>query len=90
MEAKPNADWGQIVSERYSSDAVVYRDLWAPLLLSHGQELLASLPLPSAGRIVDVGSGCGALLPGIRSRAPEALVIAIDRAQEAGIKYNRQ
>jgi ubiquinone/menaquinone biosynthesis C-methylase UbiE len=80
LEAKPNADWGQIVSERYSSDALVYRDLWAPLLLPHGQELLDSLQLSSADRIVDVGSGCGALLPGIRSRAPEALVIAIDRA----------
>ena len=80
LEAKPKADWGQIVSERYSSDALPYRDLWAPLLLPHGLELLASLPLSSTSRIIDVGSGCGALLPGIRCRAPEAMVMAIDRA----------
>jgi ubiquinone/menaquinone biosynthesis C-methylase UbiE len=70
----------KVVSERYSSDALAYRDLWAPLLLPHGLELLASLPLSSTSRIIDVGSGCGALLPGIRSQAPEALVMAIDRA----------
>ena len=80
LEARPAADWLKIVSERYSSDALAYRELWAPLLLPHGQELLGSLPLSSVSRIVDVGSGCGALLPGIRSRAPEAVVIAIDRA----------
>ena len=73
-------DCGQTVSERYSTDALVYRDLWAPLLRPHGQELLASLPLSTASRIVDVGSGCGSLLPDIRSRAPGAFAIAIDRA----------
>jgi len=70
----------QRVSERYSSDAKVYRDLWAPLLLPHGQELLASLPLSTATRVLDVGTGCGTLLAEIQTRAPSALVVGIDRA----------
>ena len=73
-------DWTQSVSERYSSDAKEYREHWAPLLLPHGQELLASLPLTTATRVVDVGTGCGTLLADIRSRAPLALVVGIDRA----------
>lgn len=42
---KPEPTWVQSVSERYSADARVYRELWAPLLLPHGQELLDALPL---------------------------------------------
>jgi SAM-dependent methyltransferase len=80
METTPEADWVQIVSQRYSSDARAYRDLWAPLLHPHGQELLASLPLASASGVIDIGSGCGTLLPEIRSRAPSALIVAVDSA----------
>jgi ubiquinone/menaquinone biosynthesis C-methylase UbiE len=80
MEAGRERDRVKLVSERYSSDARAYRDLWAPLLLPHGQELLSSLPLASASCVVDLGSGCGTLLSEIRARAPSALVVAIDSA----------
>jgi ubiquinone/menaquinone biosynthesis C-methylase UbiE len=80
MVATEQADWARRVSERYSADAKAYRDLWAPVLLPHGEKLLDALPLSLASRVLDVGAGCGALLPQIRSRTASALVVAIDSA----------
>jgi ubiquinone/menaquinone biosynthesis C-methylase UbiE len=72
--------WAKSLSERYSADAMVYRDRWAPLLLPHGLSLIDGLPLSAAARVLDVGAGCGSLAPHIRQRAPSALVVAIDIA----------
>ncbi|HYV19911.1 MAG TPA: class I SAM-dependent methyltransferase [Verrucomicrobiae bacterium] len=72
--------WGKVVSETYSAEAVSYRELWAPLLLPHGERLLDELPMASARSVLDLGCGCGTLFPAIRRRAPMATVVGVDRA----------
>ncbi len=69
------------LSVQYDADATAYERIWAPILLPFGRALLEALPLAGARRILDLGAGTGALLPLIRSRAPEAWVIAADRSQ---------
>jgi len=80
MTQGDGSDWGPVVSEVYSAEAASYRDLWAPLLLPHGRELLAALALDRTARVLDVGCGCGTLLGSIRQSVPEGFVVGVDRA----------
>jgi SAM-dependent methyltransferase len=72
--------WGKVVSDTYSAEATSYRDLWAPLLLPHGERLLEALALGGAERVLDLGCGCGALFPALQRHAPSAMVVGVDRA----------
>jgi SAM-dependent methyltransferase len=69
------------LAAEYSQKADAYAQLWSPVIKPMAAPLLDALPLASARRILDAGSGTGAFLPDFCRAAPEALVIAIDRAE---------
>jgi SAM-dependent methyltransferase len=66
--------------DRYNREALAYRDLWAPILRKAGRRLVAELAGGRVERVLDVGSGVGALLPDIVETYPGATVLAVDRS----------
>ena len=76
---KPTADPAVELARRYSIQAQAYRDYWAPVLLPMGVRCLREIPF-APERVLEVGSGVGALLPVLHSTYPAALVIGVDRS----------
>src|SRR5882762_4537367 len=73
-------DQSSATAARFSLGAEAYLRLWAPVLLPHAVRLLDGLQLAKAQRILDVGTGVGALLPDIARAAPRASLFGIDIA----------
>lgn len=69
------------LAAEYSQKADAYAQLWSPVIKPMAAPLVDALPLAAARRILDAGSGTGAFLPEFRRAAPNAALIAIDRAE---------
>jgi len=71
-----------MLADRYSERADAYDRLWSPIIWPAGERLIAHLPLSSAtNRVIDIGTGAGALLPAIQRSAPSAVIVGVDRSQ---------
>jgi SAM-dependent methyltransferase len=85
MDTKPDeltaAEQTAILAERYTARAEAYDTLWSPVIRPAGERLLGHLPLARAGRIVDIGTGSGALLPMIKKASPSAIVLGVDNSE---------
>jgi SAM-dependent methyltransferase len=65
----------------FSAHAREYAGLWSPVIRPMGRRLLHALPLAEAARILDIGTGTGALVPDIAAIAPNAALVGVDRAE---------
>jgi SAM-dependent methyltransferase len=66
------------VAESYAATAEHYAGIWSPVIRPVGRRLLEGLPLDRAGRVLDVGTGVGALIGDILRLAPSAMVVGVD------------
>jgi SAM-dependent methyltransferase len=69
------------LTERYDREAAAYRELWAPVLRQAGRGLLREIDGSSPRRVLDIGTGVGALLPDLRAAFPAAAVLGVDRSR---------
>ncbi|MEX2108971.1 MAG: methyltransferase domain-containing protein [Gemmatimonadaceae bacterium] len=65
----------------YSKRAAAYSRFWAPVINPMANPLLFAMPLANARRILDVGTGTGALWPLVQNAAPSAKLYGVDRAE---------
>jgi SAM-dependent methyltransferase len=68
------------LADEYTSKAGPYARYWAPVLRAMAGPLLEALPLEGAARVLDLGTGTGALLQPLRQRAAGARLVGVDRA----------
>ncbi len=71
----------QELATDYSHRAAAYSRFWAPVINPMANPLLLAMPLAGARRILDVGTGTGALWKMIRSAAPGVQLYGVDRAE---------
>jgi SAM-dependent methyltransferase len=74
----PAMDVTVLTAANYSASAEGYAAFWSPVILPPGRHTLEALPWDGARRILDIGTGTGALIPEIRRLAPIASVMGID------------
>ena len=67
-----------LTATNYSASADGYVEFWSPVILPPGRRMLEALPWDGARRILDIGTGTGALIPEIRRLAPIASVMGVD------------
>ncbi|MBI2219254.1 MAG: methyltransferase domain-containing protein [Candidatus Rokubacteria bacterium] len=68
------------LAANYSTSADGYAEFWSPVIRPVARRMLETLPWDGARRVLDVGTGTGALLPDIQAFAPTAHVVGIDRS----------
>jgi ubiquinone/menaquinone biosynthesis C-methylase UbiE len=66
--------------QRYDAHAGAYQELWAPTLRLASVQLVREIARKPVRRVIDVGTGVGALWSDLRTALPEAFLLGVDRS----------
>jgi ubiquinone/menaquinone biosynthesis C-methylase UbiE len=64
----------------YARGARAYDEVWSPVIRGAAQRVVGEIGLRDATRVLDVGAGTGALTGVLRTAAPGATVVSLDRS----------
>lgn len=67
--------------DRYDAHAAAYQRLWAPILRLASVPLIRELPEDGVRRVIDIGTGVGALWPDVFAAYPNVRLVGLDRSQ---------
>jgi SAM-dependent methyltransferase len=70
------------VAASYDLGVDAYATLWGPVIEPPARSVVAALGLEPGSRVLDIGTGAGALVPSIRSAAAGVTVVGLDAAGE--------
>jgi ubiquinone/menaquinone biosynthesis C-methylase UbiE len=70
----------QKLVERYDAHAAAYQELWAPTLRLASVQLVREIAGRPVRRVIDVGTGVGALWSDLRMALPGAFLLGADRS----------
>lgn len=77
----PIRDPARELAADYSQRAAAYARYWAPVIHPMAYPLLSAMPFSGADKILDVGTGTGALWPLINTAVPDARLWGVDAAE---------
>jgi SAM-dependent methyltransferase len=66
------------VAAAYDLGVEAYAALWSPVILPVAQAIVGAMALNRGARVLDVGTGTGALVPSLRAAAADVTVIGLD------------
>jgi SAM-dependent methyltransferase len=70
------------VATTYDLGVEAYATLWSPVILPPARQVVAALGLEDGARVLDIGTGSGALVPSIRGAGADVVVVGLDASLE--------